>query len=41
MYICEYVYVFKEVLGVSTRQVTNICQFAQLDLGLHTKVSMT
>ena len=30
MYICEYIYVYKEVLTVSTRKGTNhICVFAQ------------
>ena len=29
MYISEYMHVYKEVLTVSTRKGTNICEFAQ------------
>ena len=29
MYTCEYMYVYNNVLGVSTRKGTNICQLAQ------------
>ena len=29
MCTCEYMYVYKEVLSVSTRKVTHICRFAQ------------
>ena len=29
MYTCEYVYVYNDVLGVSTRKGANICQLAQ------------
>ena len=29
MYMCEYIYVYKEVLSVSTRKGTTICKFAQ------------
>jgi len=29
MYACEYMRVYKEVLSVSTRKGTDICEFAQ------------
>ena len=29
MYICDYIYVYKEVLTVSTRKGADICEFAQ------------
>ena len=38
MYTCEYLHVNKEVLTVSARKGTDICEFAHM--GLYTKVSV-